>query len=209
MVPALKGVLTAKGYETRARIVREAARIVQERGAGNTSLDEIQRAAGVSASQLYHYFADRNTLIRAVVEHQTGEVLGAQRRALEDLDGFAALERWRDMMIAAQDARDCTGGCPLGSMVGDLAETDPRSRGELAAAFKAWEALIADGLRSLQARGVLPERCDTGKLALSLLSSVQGGLILSQLHRNTDPLRAALDNEIAHLREIAAADTSA
>jgi TetR/AcrR family transcriptional repressor of nem operon len=143
------------------------------------------------------------------VEYQTGEVLGAQRRLLEDLDGFEALERWRDMMIAAQDARECTGGCPLGSMVGDLAETDPQSRGDLAAAFKAWEVLIADGLRSLQTRGVLPEHCDTGKLALSLLSSVQGGLILSQLHRNTDPLRAALDNEIAHLREIAAAGTSA
>ncbi|HEV2634387.1 MAG TPA: TetR family transcriptional regulator C-terminal domain-containing protein [Actinocrinis sp.] len=112
------------------------------------------------------------------------------------------------MMVDMQDARDCTGGCPLGSMVGDLAETDPQARADLAASFAAWEAVIADGLRSLQSHGVLPEHCDVGKLSLALLSAVQGGLILSQLRRDTEPLRAALDNGIARLREIAAAPGS-
>ena len=65
---------TAKGRATRARIVAAAAALVRERGAAETSLDEVIERAGVSKSQLYHYFHDKADLLRAVVTHQADTV---------------------------------------------------------------------------------------------------------------------------------------
>ncbi len=36
-----------------------AADLMQQRGVARTTVEDIQEAAGISSSQLYHYFADK------------------------------------------------------------------------------------------------------------------------------------------------------
>ena len=88
-------------------------------GVARTGIEDVQQQAGVSASQLYHYFADKDDLIRAVIAHQTDGILAAQRPVLDELDSFAALERWRDLLIDMQEQRHCVGGCPIGSIAAE------------------------------------------------------------------------------------------
>ncbi len=59
---------TEKGRTTRARIIQAAAALVAERGAAAMSLDEVGARAHASRSQLYHYFEDRDDLIRVVMK---------------------------------------------------------------------------------------------------------------------------------------------
>src|ERR1700733_1798900 len=107
--PALKTTaagarkFTAKGLATRARIVSAAAELVFAHGVARTAIEDVQQRAGVSASQLYHYFSDKNDLIRAVIAHQTDGILDAQRPVLDELDSFSALERWRDLLVDLQE----------------------------------------------------------------------------------------------------------
>ena len=46
--------LSPKGRATRDRIVAMAAQLMSEHGVGSTSLADVQEAAGVDASQVYH-----------------------------------------------------------------------------------------------------------------------------------------------------------
>ena len=62
--------------------------------------------------------------------------------------------------------------------------------------------LIRDGLAAMRARGELPAGADVDRLAMAMLAGVQGGLLLSQLRRDTEPLEAALDTMIEHLRSM-------
>ena len=71
--------LTPKGRATRDRIVAVAAQLMFEHGVAGTSLGDVQKAAGVGASQLYHYFGDKQALIRAVIAYRTEAVLGTVR----------------------------------------------------------------------------------------------------------------------------------
>ena len=71
--------LTAKGERTRARIVEAAAGLIYERGVAGTSLDDIRSAAGVSGSQLSHYFAGKDELVQAVIGYQASTITGNQR----------------------------------------------------------------------------------------------------------------------------------
>ena len=73
--------LTRRGRETRERIVAAAAELIFERGVAETTLEDIRAAAGVSGSQVYHYFEDKQALVRAVIDHQTDAVLDTQGTA--------------------------------------------------------------------------------------------------------------------------------
>jgi AcrR family transcriptional regulator len=192
--------LTAKGRATRARIVAAASELVFAHGVARTGIDDVRQAAGVSASQLYHYFNDKDDLVRAVIAHQTDGVLDAQRPLLDNLDSFAALEQWRDMLVGFQEQRHCAGGCPIGSIAAELADDDPGAREDLAAGFERWEAPIRAGLARMREHGDLRADTDTDALALALLAALQGGLLLTQTRRSTEPLRTGLDAMIAHIR---------
>ena len=96
------------------------------------------------------------------------------------------------MLIKAVRTTKARGGCPLGSLGGQLAESDPEARALIAAGFEEWSCAISDGLRALSAAGQLRAGIDPDDLALTLLAALQGGLLLSQLQRSTRPLERAI-----------------
>lgn len=182
--------LTPKGERTRARIVEAAAQLIYERGVAGTTLDDVKTAAEVSGSQMYHYFRDKDELVQAVITHQAGVIADTQRQA--DLGSTGGLKAWRDMVIRQARTSEGKGGCPLGSLVGQLAETDPRARSLLASGFGQWQAAIGDGLRRLHDAGHLPDGTDPDALAVTLLAALQGGLLLAQVQQDTRPLETAV-----------------
>ena len=186
--------LTPKGERTRARIVEASARLMHERSVAGTTLEDVKAAAQVSGSQLYHYFPDKDDLVQAVIDHQAHVIAGNQRQA--DIGSPDGLRAWRDTVIAQAKSSNGKGGCPLGSLAGQLAETDPRARALIAAGFEQWSAVISDGMRRLQAAGRLPAAIDADDYAITLLAAVQGGLLLAQVQQNTGPLETAVDTLI-------------
>lgn len=187
--------LTPKGERARTRIVEAAARLIHERGVASTTLGDVKTAAGVSGSQLYHYFPDKDELVQAVIGHQADTIAENQRQA--DLGSLEGLRAWRDTVIAQAENSNGEGGCPLGSLAGQLAETDPDARTLIAAGFWQWSAAISDSLRRLQAAGRLPSGIDADDFAITLLAALQGGLLLAQVQRDTRPLQTAVDTLLA------------
>ena len=192
--------VTEQGRETRARIVAAAAALIGERGVGATSLDDIRAATSSSKSQLYHYFGDKDGLVRAVIDYQSGLVLGAQVDALGDVRSWRGLKRWADGMVAMVEARGARGGCPIGTLAAALADTDERFRVPLSEAFGHWREAIGAMLMRLQGRGLLTPDADLEALTTTMLAAIQGGLLLAKTSRDSAQLRAALDGAIAHLR---------
>jgi AcrR family transcriptional regulator len=96
--------LTAKGERTRARIVAAAAALIYERGVAGTTLDDVRTAAEVSGSQLSHYFAGKDELVQAVIDHQADVVVGNQEQA--DLGTIEGIKASRDMVISAARSAD-------------------------------------------------------------------------------------------------------
>src|SRR3984885_1839063 len=184
--------LTRKGQETRQRLVDAAADLIFEQGVTHTTIEDVRAAADVSSSQLYHYFDDKPSLVRAVIEHQADAIVGGQETF--DLSTLKGLRAWRDWVIDHQRELNCTGGCPIGSLGSELAETDPEARAQVAEGFKRWEATIRSGLREMHTRGRLTPDTDPDTLALALLAALQGGLLLTQIERHTKSLEAALDS---------------
>ncbi len=190
-MPATATSLTARGRATRERIVAAAATLIYERGVAGTSLDDVRAATSTSKSQLYHYFADKSALVRAVIELQVEQVLKAQQPELDGADSMAGLRRWGDRVLAfnGQDTR----GCPLGRLASELADSDPAARAALTDGFARWQGRLAAGLEAMRKHGTLDPDADPQALAIGLLAAVQGGLLLAQATHSDNHLRLALD----------------
>src|ERR1700747_2410158 len=151
--------LTARGAATRSRIVSAAADLFYEQGVDRTSLDDVMAASGVSKSQLYHYFADKDALVLEVIARQTERVLDAQRAELEALDSLPALKAWRDAIVRLNKATQSK-GCPLGSLASELANDSEPARKRLADSFSMWRDRIENGLAKMRERGELSASAD-------------------------------------------------
>jgi AcrR family transcriptional regulator len=191
---------TKKGRATRDRIVAAAADLMYRHGAAGTSIPAVRDAAGVSSSQVYHYFADKDDLTRAVIAFQTDAILSYQASSLARLDSLEALRAWRDVVVGAARQDEGAGGCPLGSLASELSDDHPWARNALAASFAAWSEAIRTGLAAMTDNGTLEPQTDPTRLALALLAAVQGGLLLAQAQRSTAALEAALDTVIAQIQ---------
>jgi TetR/AcrR family transcriptional regulator, transcriptional repressor for nem operon len=198
---------TPRGQATKMRIIAAAADLFFRQGVAGTSIPDVQVAAGVSSSQIYHHFGDKLGLVRAVAAHQIDVTLDRQRPLFDRMDSIAALEEWRDWAISLQRERECEGGCEIGSLASELNETEPTVREDLAGGYRRWQAAIRIGLETMKERGDLRSEADPEVLAMALLTALQGGLLMAQTLRDTGPLKAAMDAVIAHVRSFATASS--
>src|SRR5262245_56598737 len=189
---------TARGAATRARIIDAATGLVRSHGAANTTIDAVIEASRVSKSQIYHYFADKDDLVLAVIQRQTECVLGTHEELLRKLNSLAGLRRWRDALVELTRQTNCAGGCPLGSLAAELSET-PRTRAALAESVARWASYFETAFARMQTRTGKRSSGNLKELSEAMLASLQGGLLLAQTMRSTRPLELALDMAIDHV----------
>lgn len=192
--------LTSRGAATKARIVEAANQLMFERGVALTTLADVRTASATSKSQLYQHFADKNALVREVIEFRAEALLAQQRRRLEKVDSLRGLELWRDEMVERNALRDDAYGCPLGSIANEIADHDEDTRRIIANHFDEWLQIIVDTIDRLQTRGVLREDADPRALASGLLAALQGGYLLAKTSRDVNLMRVAVDMAIAQIR---------
>jgi TetR/AcrR family transcriptional regulator, transcriptional repressor for nem operon len=195
--------LTARGAKTRARIVAAAAELMYVRGVGSTTLDDVLAASGVSKSQLYHHFAGKEALVRAVVDHVGERVIEREREALGHVSTIRGLHRWRDALVQNNALRHGAYGCALGTLASEVSDQDDLARRALSQLFAEWQGLLASVLHRLQDDGVLPPDASVDQLATGLMAAVQGGYLLAQTERDVTPMAMAIDLALAHIESLA------
>lgn len=191
--------LTRKGQATRERILEAATELIGRNGVAGTSTEDVRKAAGVSGSQLYHYFDSKQALVRAVITRQAEAPLVAGQPVMGALDSFDALRAWADAAIEHQERNSGRGDCTLTSLAGELGPVDEQAREDLCHAFQRWQSLLHDGLRAMRQRGDLRPESDLDELAMVLLTALQGGSLLSQTLRSATPMRVSLNAALAYV----------
>ena len=87
-----------------------AAELMHVRGITATTMEDVRVASGTSKSQLYHYFADKDALVREVVRAQTQKVISGHEAELEAIHSMTGLRRWRNRVVQATREAGGVGG---------------------------------------------------------------------------------------------------
>jgi len=82
----------ADGEASRSKILDAAAEIAGERGYEGTSIGRVRERAGLPASSIYWYFADKDELIAAVIERSFARWLTRAESSIPDHGGLSRTE---------------------------------------------------------------------------------------------------------------------
>jgi AcrR family transcriptional regulator len=198
MRPRIK--LTKRGAATRAAIVQAAAELIHAGGVATTQLDEVLAASATSKSQFYRHFNDKTDLVRAVIELRADEVLAQQTSRLQGVESIRGLQQWADSFVRRTALRRGAWGCELGSLAAELADVDEFARERLAQHFHAWEKLLADAFDRMRERGVLRDDVDSMRLAVAVMSAIQGGFLLAQTAHEASPMAISTTMAIDYVK---------
>ena len=194
--------LTEKGQATRARILEHAAELIYANGVHATNNEALRRAAGVSGSQINHYFPTKEDLVLAVIAWQAERVLAFLRsERFSGFDSLDAFREWADHYVAYE--RSYQQGCSLGSLASEIIKAELDIHKELSDAFDQWRDVFRDGLQRMQVLGRIGTAADPMQLANLLLAAFQGGMLLAQVARDITPLKDALQAAIGHVATFA------
>jgi AcrR family transcriptional regulator len=196
--------LTPKGRATRERIVQAAAEVILTDGLSALNMVTVRKAAAVSGSQLAHYFADKQALIRAVIGRQAQVVLDFHRQPkLDGLQSFDDFERWIDLNMRYLRLIGYDGTPTYHALAGQLAKSDAATRETLAAGYWQWVALLEQALQRMKDEGVLVADADPRRLALVIVTAHQGGGTVAFAYREEWPHADAVRFAVNYLRMFA------
>lgn len=91
MNPRRKAPNPERSEQRRQQILLAAAGCFERRGFHNASIAEISKVAGMSVGHIYHYFANKEAIIQAMVENRAEEIVQAMEEMRSREDVFAAL----------------------------------------------------------------------------------------------------------------------
>lgn len=188
---------TNPATETREKLIEAAMELFVFQGYTNTGLAQIARKAGVLPGSLYYFFPTKEDLLHATLERRKQllhpEVLQPIWDRIDDPVErvFGLLAGYRRML----EMTEFRHGCPIGNLVLEVAETHPRARGLLAQNFDGWLDAVEQCFAAACTR--LPEQTNPRALAVFVLTTMEGAVMLARTYRNFE----AYDAAVVHLRD--------
>lgn len=169
----------------RTAIIDAAARLINERGFSHTSVDDLIGVAGLSGkSHFYHYFKSKEELGYEVLERQFSRfaergLVILREPMIEPLD---RLSLFIDTIVALQRERGARNGSPFGNLAGELADSHEGFRKRLDEVFSQWAGQLEALL--MEAEGQFRDGFDASRLALFIVATLEGGMLLTRVKRN-------------------------
>jgi TetR/AcrR family transcriptional regulator, transcriptional repressor for nem operon len=197
---------SARGEATRRRIVEQSAAVFNRRGYSGTSMSELMAATGLEKGGLYRHFASKEDLAGAAFDYAWETASEPRWRGLQDCTG--SLEKLQLLVknFVEQPPRTLPGGCPLLNTAVDSDDGNPLLRGKARAALDRWRARIADIVHQGQQNGEVRKGVDPASVAVIVIASLEGAVMMSRLEKTREPLRAVGEHLAGYLETLRAGD---
>jgi TetR/AcrR family transcriptional regulator, transcriptional repressor for nem operon len=170
-----KGEQKELSHET---ILQSAARLLRQKGIVGARVADVMHGAGLTVGGFYAHFASKTELIDEALRRTSAELRQGLFARLDEKPAADRAEVVIKRYLSAEQRDLPAEGCPLPSVVGEIATTAPEHRAALGEQLAALATAI---------EGELPASRPIGKrqLALGLVALLYGGLSLARAVRGT------------------------
>lgn len=182
---------------TRDRLIEASRDLFVAQGYASTGVAQILKTAGARSGSLYHFFATKEDLLLAVLDWYRQNIRTALldpiwQRTSDPIERvFALLDGYRKMLLYTEFQH----GCPIGNLALEVCETHPNARVLINRNFDLW--LEAVGACFEEASGRLPDGTDPKELAVFVLTTMEGAVMLARSYRSLEPF----DTAVTQLRD--------
>jgi TetR/AcrR family transcriptional regulator, transcriptional repressor for nem operon len=193
----------ARGAETRLRIIHTARDLFHKQGVRSTSPDEIIEASRTGKGQFYHYFKSKEGLVHEVLQTYLNEIKTGTSQVNYEIRSWRDLEKWFVAHVELQKHYEMTRGCPFGTLGNEVTENDELIRQDISLIFEVVKSKLAAFFIKEKAKGRLVRKANEEELADFCIATIQGGMLLGKIKRDSRPVEMALREGMIHLRRLA------
>jgi TetR/AcrR family transcriptional repressor of nem operon len=196
-----------KGGQTRQRIIQQSAPVFNRNGFAGTSMSELMAATGLEKGGIYRHFESKQALAAAAFDYAWDAVSTPRWRGLEACTSY--LEKLLLMVrnFVGQPVRSLPGGCPLLNTAVDCDDGDLVLRSKARAALNQWRSHVSGLVREAQAGGELRSEVNADAVAVSIIASLEGAIMMSRLEKSREPLQIIGKHLEEYLRELSVIST--
>src|SRR5471032_3572353 len=178
----------AKASDSKGKTLAAAARLFRQQGYHGTALQDILATSGSPRGSLYFHFpGGKEQIVEAALALSAETVRQGIAKAAEASDNaesfLVRIVRGMSADLARSDYRE---GCPIATTALETAAQSEVLGAATRNAFQKWELEIKRGLF----RFGMPAG-DADLAATSVLSQLEGALLLARTYRSLEPLRRA------------------
>jgi AcrR family transcriptional regulator len=171
----------SKAAKTRQHIIAQVAPVFNKQGYAGTALSDIEVATGLTKGAIYGNFGSKDNLALACFEHNIKPLQKGLIRALATPGGSidklkASINFYRNHFeeVAAQ------GGCPLMNTSVEADDTLPFLKEKVQQSISNWQKELVVLLENGKQRGDIRANTDSQQMAISIISMIEGGILLAK-----------------------------
>ncbi|HSR84129.1 MAG TPA: TetR/AcrR family transcriptional regulator, partial [Streptosporangiaceae bacterium] len=178
----------------------------RQRGYNATAFSDVVRDSGAPRGSIYFHFpGGKQELAREAIARAGDEVEEMVGEAARHAENPGSLVRALAQIFASRFERSgYQSGCPIATMVLELAPGNEEFSTEFDSVFARWRAALVSSFEPL---GLAPERAAV--LAGLTMSALEGALILSRAARSTEPFNTTTEALISAIDHSAASQPAA
>ena len=165
-----------RARETRTKILDAARKVFGDRGFGQATVEDIAAQAGVSNGALYHHFATKQELFKAILTDHISE----QHFEISALDPAASLRGLLEGFASYwfEHLRKDHYDDPLFAEIWAQAARDPWAREAVTGFIRDGTSLIENGIRIGQEAGLIRRDVDRQAVATLIFATMEGLFLL-------------------------------
>jgi TetR/AcrR family transcriptional regulator, lmrAB and yxaGH operons repressor len=183
---------------TREQIIHKTCELLESQGYHATGLNQIVAESGSPKGSLYYYFPDGKEGLTEEAIDYTGRIV--EERIRHNLAGTTdpgeVIECFINTIADHVEASGYRLGGPITMVAMETVVSSERLSAACSRAYRQWQHAFAEKL----VISGMPEQ-EAERIALLVVASIEGAVILSRTHRSPAPLReaSALLRRIIHL----------
>jgi AcrR family transcriptional regulator len=185
--------MVTKGELTRHRIIERAASLFNRYGYVGTSMGDIVRDTGLEIGGIYNHFKNKEDLAFAAFDY------AASIRGSQFIESLQKAEHAADQLIALAEASlgvfenpDLPGGCPVMNTAVESDDANPALKLRAQSAMSKLLRLVEDAVQRGLDRHELREGTDPQHIAVLMISTLEGALMMSKLYEDRQYLLEAI-----------------
>ncbi|MFS0873246.1 TetR/AcrR family transcriptional regulator [Paenibacillus xylanilyticus] len=171
----------------RTKAVEVAAQLFLRQGYSYVSMDEVVRASGVSKSNIYYHFKNKEELLQAVVQYWIAQyesqvylLLSQRERSVEE-----RINTFISSLSAGMEGRNYEGSCPFITLYMQTPASAPEVKASISRFFRELQPMIEKLLQQGVDRAEFRQTIDPGAAASLFVAALEGSLVLAETAKDT------------------------
>jgi TetR/AcrR family transcriptional regulator, transcriptional repressor for nem operon len=183
-----------KGERTKRHIIEQSSTLFNTYGYKSTSISEIMTATGLKKGGIYNHFESKEDLAKASFSHLVETLKENYLNAIKSKKtAKAQFQAFTTIFLTLYNDEIINGGCPLMNAAIEADDANIVIEDSVREGFSGLLSLIRAMIESGKKHEEIDNHVDAEKMAVFILSSMEGALVFSRLYKDKRYLEMVLD----------------